>query len=271
MNFLKNMDDRSRRIFWTAVLVLGALLSLTLLARVATSLWITRDTITYLDGKKKTVMELTAAATASSAAITMIPGDIGTPIADKLADLSGYTLIVLCAVFLEKYLVTIVGHAAFRILIPVSLLLLIPGIWNPEYRRFRSTSKRIISFSLVLYLLIPASVWISKTIENTYDTSIQETIDSAMESAEEIQNNAQNQNLWDRFISTIEGGINTLTSRFEGILSNFVEATAVLLVTACVIPVLVLIFMFWIVKMLFGIDRKFTMPRLPAPGGTIGA
>lgn len=271
MDYLKNMDERNRKIFWTIVILLGAVLSLTLFAKAATSVWITKDTVTYLDAKKKTVMELTAAATASSAAITMIPGDIGTPIADKLADLSGYTLIVLCAVFLEKYLVTIIGHAAFRVLIPISLVILIPGIWNPEFRRWQSTSRRIAAFSIVLYLLIPASVYISKTIENTYDTSIQETIDSAKESAEEIQNNAENQTIWDRFISTIEGGVNTLTSRFEGILSNFVEATAVLLVTACVIPVLVLVFMFWIVKMLFGIDRRIPMPRLPSPSGTIGS
>ncbi len=52
--------------------------------------------------KKTTALELTAAATAASAAITLIPGDAGTPIADKLADLSSYFLIVVCAIYLEK-------------------------------------------------------------------------------------------------------------------------------------------------------------------------
>ena len=62
--------------------------------------------IQSLDDKKTTALELTAAATAASAAITLIPGDAGTPIADKLADLSSYFLIVVCAIYLEKYLVT---------------------------------------------------------------------------------------------------------------------------------------------------------------------
>ena len=67
--------------------------------------------IQSLDDKKTTALELTAAATAASAAITLIPGDAGTPIADKLADLSSYFLIVVCAIYLEKYLVTITGLA----------------------------------------------------------------------------------------------------------------------------------------------------------------
>lgn len=54
-------------------------------------------------------------ATATSALITLIPGDVGTPIAEKVADLSGYLLIVLCAVYLEKYLVTLTGYAAFKL------------------------------------------------------------------------------------------------------------------------------------------------------------
>ena len=44
------------------------------------------ETIAALDEKKTTVMELAAASTAASAAITLIPGDTATPIADKLAD-----------------------------------------------------------------------------------------------------------------------------------------------------------------------------------------
>ena len=117
MNFLNNMDEKQKKYFTIAVFLLLGLLSMTLAARVFTSFAATGSTVAYLDEKKKTVLELTAAATTSSAAITMIPGDIGTPIADKLADLSGYTLIVLVAVFLEKYLVTITGSLVFRFLL----------------------------------------------------------------------------------------------------------------------------------------------------------
>lgn len=249
-----NLDEKTKKYAYAAAFALVALLSVTLGVKLFTASTLTTGTVTYLDSKKTTVLELTAAATTSSAAITMIPGDIGTPIADKLADLSGYTLIVLCAIFLEKYLVTIIGRVAFGWLVPVSAVLWIAGSFITRFEYLKRTAWKIIAFSLILSFSIPASVWVSRTIESNYETSIQETIDSATQSAEEIQNNAENQNLWDRFISTIEGGVNTVTQRFEGILNNFIEAVAVLIVTACVIPILVLIFMFWVIKMVFRID-----------------
>lgn len=105
---------------------LCALLSFCVIAKYTSSptMKINAHAIQSLDDKKTTALELTAAATAASAAITLIPGDAGTPIADKLADLSSYFLIVVCAIYLEKYLVTITGLAAFKLLIPIGCILL---------------------------------------------------------------------------------------------------------------------------------------------------
>lgn len=75
------------------------------------------------------MLELTAASTAASAAITLLPGDTATPIAEKLADLSGYFLIVLCAIFLEKYLLTITSYVSFTILIPAACALGIAALF----------------------------------------------------------------------------------------------------------------------------------------------
>ena len=47
-------------------------------------------------------MKLTAASTAASAAVSALPGDTGSAIAEKLADLTSDFLIVLCAIMLEK-------------------------------------------------------------------------------------------------------------------------------------------------------------------------
>ena len=37
-------------------------------------------------------------------------------------------------------------------------------------------------------------------------------------------------------------------------MSNFIDAIAILLITSCVIPIIVLIFLMWIIKMIFGIN-----------------
>ena len=105
----KVMNNRRKQIIKIIIPLIIALLSIFVLARFTTSTEYHAKTIQSLDEKKATVMELTAASTAASAVITLIPGDTGTPIAEKLADLSSYFLTVLCALFLEKYLLTITG------------------------------------------------------------------------------------------------------------------------------------------------------------------
>ena len=67
-----------------------ALISALVVSRFAASADFHEKTITALDDKKATVLELTAASTAASAAITLLPGDTATPIAEKLADITAY-------------------------------------------------------------------------------------------------------------------------------------------------------------------------------------
>ena len=103
-----------KKILKVAVPLVVALISIFVLSKYATSTKFHEETIKALDAKKETVMELTAASTAASAAITLIPGDTATPIAEQIADLSSYFLIVICAIYLEKYLLTITGFGAFN-------------------------------------------------------------------------------------------------------------------------------------------------------------
>jgi hypothetical protein len=48
--------------------------------------------------------------------------------------------------------------------------------------------------------------------------------------------------------------------QFRNIINRFVEATAVLIVTTCLIPLLVALFFGWLIKTLFGVQIL-----LPAP------
>ena len=56
-----------------------------------------------MDKKTSTVTKLTALATGTSAAITAMPDDIGTTIAEHLMDLNSSLLVVLIALFIEKF------------------------------------------------------------------------------------------------------------------------------------------------------------------------
>ena len=117
------MKNNITKCICAVILVVIGILSFTTVSQYASAPEHHKTTIASLDDKKETVLELTAATTATSALITLLPGDTATPIAEKMADLSTYLLVVLCAIFLEKYLVTITGYAAFRYLIPAACVL----------------------------------------------------------------------------------------------------------------------------------------------------
>lgn len=178
-------SEVSKKLAAAALLLALALVSFFPIAQKMSQPQTFSHAIESLDKKQETVLELTAASTAASAAITLLPGDAATPIAEKLADLSGYFLIVLCAIFLEKYLLTIMAGAAFRVLLPLACVLLAASLFF--YRdTLRALSKKLALFGLAVVLIIPTSVWVSDTIEDTYRASIGATIESAKQTTDAI-------------------------------------------------------------------------------------
>lgn len=261
----------SQKLLLTALLLALALTSFFPLARKMTAPETYQSAIESLQKKQETVLELTAASTAASAAITLLPGDTATPIADKLADLSGYFLIVLCAIFLEKYLLTITAGAAFRVLVPLALILLAASLFTCR-GMLRALSKKLLLFSLAIVLVIPTSVWVSDTIESTYRASIEASIESAKQATGIISDQAGESADGDAktglsgFFSKVTEGVSTAVSdavdQLKSVLNNFLEALAVMLVTSCLIPVLVLVFFVWLLRLFLG--AQLPPPRLNA-------
>lgn len=271
-------NEKQKKIIFALIPIVIALLSFFVIARFTSSTEFNAKTIQSLDDKKTTVMELTAASTAASAAITLIPGDVGTPIANKLADLSSYFLIVLSAIYLEKYLVTITGYAAFKILVPIACVFFSGYLlWRKEI--LRVVAQKFLLFGLAVYLVIPASVKVADMIETTYASSIESTIETAKQTTDEIESetgesgqvddkssNEKSQSdsdsdskenaggFFSGLFNKVQEGVSTATASVENVLNNFIEALAILLVTSCLIPILVLIFFVWLVKMLLGLN-----------------
>ncbi|MDO4466809.1 MAG: hypothetical protein Q4C49_07350 [Bacillota bacterium] len=217
---------------------------------------INKPIIEKLDEKKDTVMKLTAVATSASAAITLIPGDTGTPIAEKLADLSGYFLISLTAIYLEKYILILSDYAVFGFIIPILCVLFIIFQYYQRFN-FKALYKRIVPFSLALILVIPMSVKVSDLIETTFDSSMEQTIVEMEETTKEINENSDNAGALEKIWNTITSSVSGATSKITTILNTFIECIAILIVTSCLIPILVLFFFFWLLKITFGVDVNY--------------
>lgn len=232
-------NEKQKKILFALIPIVIALLSFFVIARFTSSTEFNAKTIQSLDDKKTTVMELAAASTAASAAITLIPGDVGNPIA---------------CVFFSGYL-----------------------LWRKEI--LRVVAQKFLLFGLAVYLVIPASVKVADMIETTYASSIESTIETAKQTNDEIESetgesgqvddkssNEKSQSdsdsdskenaggFFSGLFNKVQEGVSTATANVENVLNNFIEALAILLVTSCLIPILVLIFFVWLVKMLLGLN-----------------
>lgn len=221
-----------------------------------------------IDAKTDTVLKLMAVSTVTSAGLSALPGDAATPIANKLADFSEYFLLILCVLYAEKYLLTIIPLGVFRILIPLACLLGIIGLfWHPQ--QMKRQAIKLLIISLAFWGVIPMSVRTSDLIYTTYQDSIDSTIASAEELSEESKeiSEAEDEGMLRAVLNRLSETKESLTEKASTILNRFVETLAVMIVTSCLIPILVLVFFLWVVKQLTGIDLR----ELSAPGGRRGS
>lgn len=217
-----------------------------------------------LDEKTETVLKLMAASTVTSAGISAIPGDTATPIAEKLADFSEYFLLILCVLYAEKYLLTIIPLGVFRALIPLTCLSFIAGrIWNPRFMDRQGF--KLLLISLVMLIVIPLSIKTSDLIYNTYRQSIESTIASAEQLSDETSElaAAEDTGMLRSILNRLSETRDSITEKASGVMNRFVESLAVMIVTSCVIPILVLLFFVWLIKQLTGVDVRELASRAP--------
>ena len=189
---------------------------------------INKETIKYLDEKKTTALELSASATAVSTLITLAPGDDGTPVANKLMDLAVY--------------------------------------FGSKKELFWKIGVKIFIFGLAIYAVIPVSVHVSKMIYSTYQESIDATIDEANDLADESEaskdddkDSKKSKGSESSFIDKAKDAVNSVKNTLsvtansvKNMVNKFIDGLAVLIVTTCLIPVLVIVFFIWLMKLVLG-------------------
>lgn len=254
--------ENKKRIISAAVLLAMALVSFFGLGAVATSPETYEKTMESLDQKKNDVLALTASAAAASTAVSFLPGDAGSSIADKLADLTTGLAIILCIIYLEKYMLTVLGYAAFKIIIPIALAMIAVTVFAANYK-MRQMAVKLIVFALIITFVVPAGETVSGIIQSTYQETMDKTIADAQKSVEEMEEGNEKAaeeeegffaGIISKVTDAVTGFVTSQLEKAKNTMSNLIEATAVMVVTSCIIPVLVLLFAFWVLKMLFGID-----------------
>lgn len=262
--------EKILRIALVVVLALTIVLSCTVAGDHFTDPETYRHTIEVLDNSRASVLGLSAASAAASAAISALPDDACTPLAEEISEFTTWFLLILGVLYLEKYLLTIFGMAACYLLIPLGCGLLLIHCFFPR-GSLKSVGTRLVALAAALLLVVPTSVWVSDQINSIYDQSIEATLQSAAAVTDNLIGQAvdeagENTSVIDEaknLLGDFRGTVAGVVGQFRNIINRFVEATAVLIVTTCLIPLLVALFFGWLIKTLFGVQIL-----LPAPPPT---
>lgn len=248
------------------LLVVTVLLSF-FVAKVVSNPSFNAATIASLDEKKATVLKLAASSAASSTALSLLPGDVATPIANQMASLTSYFIIVLSAIVLEKMLVAVVGYVSFTYIIPAACTF---GILYLFFKKevFKNLGIKLAIFGIVIFMAIPASIKVSDLIYSSQQARVEQTVEIAEKNEEFITDKKdelakEDQNwfskigdYWAGFTSKIGLGVSDIVKKGENSLNNFLDATAILIITTCIIPIIVILLFVWLIKILFNFEMK---------------
>ncbi len=232
-----------KRIMIIALFILLAVISITVAAPWAANPDNHRHTIEQTDEKIAAVMTLSGGAAATSATLSLLPGDMCTPLADQLAELAKYFLLILSALYLEKFLINFSGFVSFTFMIPAACVFLCLAILTGR-DNMKKTAVKIASVAVIIFSIVPASVLLSDMVYQTQADKINETIEEYNEL--EIEGDADS-GLFNEFTTITTETVERVT-RF---MDNTLESLAVMLVTSCLIPVLVFVFLIWLAKVIF--------------------
>ena len=276
---IKN-DKKSmqKHLIYSLICIAIALISFFAISNWATSADTYSRIINTLNELQKKALELTGTATALAAGAAAIPGDATTPIANKL---------------IEKYLLTITGYIAFKILFPIGCILMATGnFMKAGWKEFiyRIGIKSII-LGILLWGLVPTSVWMTNKVNETYaksydmDFTLDDTeklLDKDNDSASAANSNKTNDiennntpssitdfinNLKDKVSDAVDTVGTAASEKIDAIekgLNKILEGVAVMIVTTCAIPVLVMLTFVWILKSITGLKLpNITQQSIP--------
>ncbi|HAB95162.1 MAG TPA: hypothetical protein DCF49_10505 [Lachnospiraceae bacterium] len=235
------MNPKKAMVF--ALLVLLAVISATRIAPMAADPANHSHSIEKTEEKISSVMKLSGGAAATSATLSLLPGDVCTPIAGQLAELAKYFLLVLSSLYLEKFLISLSGYITFGFLLPVACILLGVTVLTGK-RNLSRTAGKIALVGIVIFLIVPASVWLSDMVYQTQAEKVNETIEEYNDLSIEGEEDG---GIFSEITSITSETIDRVTSFID----NLLESLAVMIVTACVIPILVFVFLIWLVKTIF--------------------
>lgn len=161
-----------------AMLLLFSILSITVLSPTLSSPQFHAKTLQTIDEQKQQAIGLSVAVAGASTALSTLPDDMASPIADELADLSLPLFLIVCFLYLEKFLLTTFGWLSGTFLIPGTLIMA-SGFVATLKEEYLIWSKKLLILTIAFLFVIPVGTKVSALIEETFAESINQAYHAA--------------------------------------------------------------------------------------------
>ena len=220
-----------------------------------------------IDRKITTTLELAGASSAASLAVSAIPGDTATPVAEKLADFGSGFLLVLCVLYFEKMMFGVIGYILCVLIIPAALLLLMLSGLSGR-RALRIFAGCLAASGILIWLMVPAGLLVSDLVYTNQQETFRETITEAGDLSMEIEEGSEevdgkeSENVVEKIMTTVSSFSAEMVRKAKRLITGFLRALALMIVTACVIPVAVMVVFLWVIKLIFQLGFSLEYPEI---------
>lgn len=226
-----------------------------------------QNTLKRLDESRNTVMEFSGATMGSSLALSALPNDFASPLANTLSDMNRYFVLILMALFVEKLIVIEGIKLVFIFGIPIVCICYILSQFGWHF--FKTFAYKLLIICLSIIFVIPCSTKLVDLVGEDYLAYIEETIEEADSGATkitgEMDSTGENTSIFDRLSDAFQNaasGMSDLVSYFKNVIKKSMNSIAILLVETVALPVVVFMFFRWLLKELFSIQiPDFKMPN----------
>ena len=224
-----------------------------------------KDSIESVEDSKDTVMRFAAATLSASVAITLLPDDVATPLADSLADMNIYFVAILMLLFFEKILV-VYGFKLAAIMIPVACAIYALSVILKR-NALKSLAVRLSVLVLAVALVVPCSTHITNYVAADLTQYVEATITSTEDGADKVNEamdvGEDEKTIFEKLSESFKTAINDVSDlmlHFQNSIRKCINSIAILLMANCLMPILNFFFLKWVLKETFNV--AVPTPRL---------
>ena len=218
-----------------------------------------KESMESVEESSDTVMKLSAATLSTALAISALPDDFATPLAQSLSDMNIYFIAILVILFLEKILVRYGIQLAFAVLIPLACL---AGVISVVTKKtfLKGFAARLCALALAVAFVVPCSTHITNVVAADMavyvDSTIVETEDGADKLNEAMEGGDETKTMFEKLSDLLQTAIRDMSDlllHFQNTIRKCMNSIAILILTNCLMPLLTFVILKWILKETFQI------------------